>query len=147
MSLFSSMGISASALTAERVRMELISENLANIYTTRTAEGTPYRRKVAAVVPQDQGFGRLLAGLLGNGGRRAPAGVRVLGVYHDPRPFQQAYMPGHPDADEDGFVLLPNVDVAEEMVNMIAAARAYEANVTAFNVSKSLIQSALTIGQ
>lgn len=147
MSLFNSLGVSASALTAQRIRLELIAENLANVHTTRTAAGTPYRRKIAAVTAPDQGFARLFARFLRPNEHATVPSVQVVGVYEDPRPFQRAYMPGHPDADADGFVLLPNVDVAEEMVNMIAASRAYEANVTAFNVTKTLIQNALTIGQ
>lgn len=147
MSLFSALDVSASALTVERIRLELISENLANVHTTRTSEGGPYRRKIAAVMAADQSFQRLFNRFLRPSSPQPGAAVQVVGIYHDPRPFQRVHMPGHPDADAEGYVLLPNVDVAEEMINLIAASRAYEANVTAFNVSKTLIQSALTIGQ
>ena len=144
MSLLSSLGVSASALTAERVRLELISENLANVYTTRTPPGGPYRRKVVAFATRDGGFASLLARFTRRG---EPArGVQVAGIYEDPRPFKRVYAPDHPDAGPDSYVLLPNVDIVEEMVNLIAATRAYEANVTAFNTTKALIQSALSIG-
>ncbi|HEX6989409.1 MAG TPA: flagellar basal body rod protein FlgC [Bacillota bacterium] len=144
MSLLNALGVSASALTAERLRLETISENLANVYTTRTPSGDPYRRKMVAFATRDEGFGAILARLTGRG---EPArGVQVAGIYEDPRPFKRVYAPDHPDADADGYVELPNVDIVEEMVNLIAATRAYEANVTAFNTTKALIQSALTIG-
>jgi len=143
-SLFNALDISASALTAERLRIELVAENLANVYTTRTPAGGPYRRKVAAFGARDGGFAALMARFT----RRAepPRGVQVTGIYEDPRPFKRVYAPDHPDAGPDGYLLLPNVDVVEEMVNLIAAQRAYEANVTAFNTTRSLIQSALSIG-
>lgn len=144
MSLLNSLGVTASALTAERLRIELISENLANVYTTRTPTGDPYRRKVAAFGTRDSGFAAVLARLTRRG--EAARGVQVTGIYEDPRPFKRVYAPDHPDAGADGYVLLPNVDIVEEMVNLIAAQRAYEANVTAFNTTKSLIQSALSIG-
>lgn len=144
MSLLNSLGVTASALTAERLRIELVSENLANVYTTRTPSGEPYRRKVVAFGTREGSFASLLAQFT----RRAepPRGVHVTGIYEDPRPFKRVYAPEHPDAGPDGYVLMPNVDIVEEMVNLIAAQRAYEANVTAFNTTKSLIQSALSIG-
>lgn len=145
MSLFGALGISGSALTAERVRLELVAENLANVHTTRTAAGTPYRRKVVAFGERGDGFAATFNRFVRRG--EPVAGTRVVGIYEDPRPFQRVYDPGHPDADADGYVLLPNVDVVEEMVNLTAAMRAYEANVTAFNASKLLIQSALGIGR
>lgn len=170
MSLFQAMSASASALTAERLRLEVVSENLANIHTTRTAEGGPYRRRVVTMAPRGRtGFAAALQQFLGRrrsmngslgatggtgsaaGGQRAfmPAatGVQVDGIYADPRPFQQVYDPGHPDADENGFVLLPNVDLAEEMVNLLSATRAYEANVTAFNAARHMALRALEIGR
>lgn len=163
------MSASASALTAERLRLEVVSENLANIYTTRTAEGGPYRRRVVTMAPRGRtGFAAALQQFLGSrrtspslggngangaaaGGSRftmpAVTGVQVDGIYEDPRPFQQVYDPGHPDADENGFVLLPNVDLAEEMVNLLSATRAYEANVTAFNAARHMALRALEIGR
>ncbi|HEY8450563.1 MAG TPA: flagellar basal body rod protein FlgC [Bacillota bacterium] len=147
MSLFGAMAVSASALAAERLRMELVAENLANVHTTRTPAGGPYRRKIVAFAQEGSGFAPLLARRLA-AGRDEPAGrVRAVGIYEDPAPFKRIYDPSHPDAGPDGYVLLPNVDVTEEMVNLIAAVRAYEANVTAFNVGKTLVQTALQIGQ
>ncbi|HLS88180.1 MAG TPA: flagellar basal body rod protein FlgC [Sphingobacteriaceae bacterium] len=150
MSLFQAMSASASALTAERLRLEVVSENLANIHTTRTAEGGPYRRRVVTMAPRGRsGFAAALQQYLGGrrSGMPAATGVQVDGIYEDPRPFQQVYDPGHPDADENGFVLLPNVDLAEEMVNLLSATRAYEANVTAFNAARHMALRALEIGR
>lgn len=148
MGLFNSFNISASALTAQRLRMDIISQNIANVNTTRTAEGTPYRRKTVvfqekeAEIPfsrylSEQSRNRYLAG----------GGVRVTGIAEDPTPFKEVYEPGHPDADENGIVRMPNVEVVTEMVNMISATRAYEANVTALNASKSMAVKALEIGR
>lgn len=148
MGLFNSFNISASALTAQRLRMDTISQNIANVNTTRTASGTPYRRKTVvfqekeADIPfsqylSEQSRSRLFAG----------GGVRVTGIVEDPSPFKEVYDPGHPDADENGIVRMPNVEVVAEMVNMISATRAYEANVTALNASKSMALKALEIGR
>ncbi len=148
MGLFNSFNISASALTAQRLRMDTIAQNIANVNTTRTTEGTPYRRKTVtfqekeADIPfsqylSEQSRGRYLAG----------GGVRVTGIVEDPTPFKEVYEPGHPDADENGIVRMPNVEVVTEMVNMISATRAYEANVTALNASKSMAVKALEIGR
>jgi len=128
--LFGAIDISASALTAERLRLDVIAENLANAGTTRTAEGGPYRRKVVLFAP-----------------RGGVGGVRVVGIARDPSPFRLRYDPGHPDADAAGYVRLPNVDVVKEMVDLITATRAYEANVTAIGAAKAMFQRALDIGR
>lgn len=138
MALFSGLQISASALTAERLRMDVISSNLANVNTTRTAAGGPYRRQVATLAAAPLGFGAALA---------AAGGVRVEAISADPAPFKLKYDPGHPDAGPDGFVRLPNVDVLAEMVDLLAASRSYEANVTAFNAGKAMFLRALEIGR
>lgn len=143
MSIFNSLRISASGLTAERLRLDVIADNLANINTTRTAQGGPYRRKVAVLEERTEGFNDLLA-------IRNPAlrgGVRVAAIAEDPTPPNRVYNPGHPDADPDGYVLMPNVNLVTEMVDMITATRAYEANVTAMNAAKQMALRTLEIGR
>ncbi|OJV64698.1 MAG: flagellar basal body rod protein FlgC [Clostridiales bacterium 38-18] len=146
MGFFNSINVSASGLTAERLRMDLISENIANANVTRTASGTPYRRKVAVFRAQEaNSFEQVLntasgTGSLGNG-------VEVAGIIEDQSPFKKEYNPTHPDADENGYVNLPNVEVVNEMINMISASRAYEANITAVNATKSMAMKALEIGK
>ncbi len=145
MSLFRSMQISASGLTAERLRLDVIANNLANVNTTRTAEGGPYRRRVAVLEERPTGFADLL------GIQSAPAmgrgGVRVAAILADNAPPQRVYNPGHPDADAEGYVQMPNVNVVTEMVDMITATRAYEANVTAMNAAKQMALRTLDIGR
>lgn len=153
------MAASASALTAERLRMELIAQNLANVYTTRTAAGGPYRRQVPVFAPRApfadllrlawRGSGAAARGPAGGWGAGAavPAGVQVVAVAQDASPFRRVYHPGHPDADADGYVLLPNVDPVREMVDLLAATRAYEANVAAFNAAKYMALRALEMGR
>jgi len=148
--IFQAMDVSASGLTSERLRLDVIANNLANANTTRTPEGGPYMRQVAVVAsrPAETRRGGLgggassgdQAGLAGNG-------VRVLGIVRDPSPPVLKYDPSHPDADENGYVAMPNVNVVTEMVDMITATRAYEANVTALNASKQMILKALEIGR
>ena len=129
--------ISSSALEAHRKRMNTIASNLANIHTTRTEEGGPYKRKDVIFSPSP---------MEGTDGEVA-SGVEVSGIYVDPSPPNVIYEPGHPDADENGFVAMPAINSIEEMVNMMTAVRAYEANVTVFNISKSMILKALEIGR
>jgi flagellar basal-body rod protein FlgC len=148
MSYFSALHISASGLTAQRLRMDTISQNIANVNTTRTADGNPYRRKVTLfeerVAPNGEFGSRLLAAVRGDG---VGLGVRVARIFQDDAPFKKVYEPGHPDADPDGYVSLPNVEVVTEMVNMISATRSYEANVTSINATKSMCMKALEIGR
>ncbi|RMG68587.1 MAG: flagellar basal body rod protein FlgC [Nitrospirae bacterium] len=135
MDIFKTFDVSASALVAQKLRMQTISSNLANINTTRTPEGGPYRRR-------DVVFETLLMdeeGLL--------SGVRVKDVRVDQRPPRVVYDPDHPDADENGYVRLPNINLVEEMVNMMLATRAYEANVNSFNITKGMILKALELGK
>lgn len=131
------MDVSSMGLTAQRKRLEVVAENIANVNTTRGANGEPYRRKqvVFETVLQNQ-----LSLLAGN------EGVRVSEVVTDPSPYKEVYQPGHPDADAGGKVLMPNVNVVEEMVDMISATRSYEANVTALNATKSMLMKALELG-
>lgn len=148
MGLFNSFNISASALTAQRLRMDVIAQNIANVNTTRTEDGTPYRRKT--IVFQEKEADISFAQYLSEQSRQrylAGGGVRVTAVVEDPSPFREVYDPSHPDADENGIVRMPNVEIVTEMVNMISATRAYEANVTALNASKSMASKALEIGR
>ncbi|MHB8926056.1 MAG: flagellar basal body rod protein FlgC [Bacillota bacterium] len=156
MRLFSAMDTSASGLTAQRLRLDLIAANLANANTTRTEQGGPYRRQVAILTPRGgpnlfSGFLGAAQGQQGGGGSGqaggAAAGVRVVAVVEDQTPPKLKYDPSHPDADENGYVRLPNVNVVTEMVDMMEATRAYEANVTAINAAKTMALRALDIGR
>lgn len=144
MGLFDSLDISASGLTAQRLRMDVISNNIANATTTRTPEGGPYRRE--RVIFQERrnmfSFKDILTRSIDVG-----KGVRVVAVEKDPAPFKLVYDPTHPDADQNGYVRMPNVNIVTEMVDMISAARSYEANVTAINTAKSMIAKAIEIGR
>ncbi len=148
---FSALETSASGLTAERLRMDVIANNIANANTTRTADGGPYRRQMV-ILESRPSFAAMLRQSK-SGGEPADVrdqvgrGVRVARIVQDPRPFKLKYDPTHPDADENGYVRLPNVDTVTEMVDLIAASRAYEANVTALNAFKSMVTSALQIGR
>jgi flagellar basal-body rod protein FlgC len=128
--------------------MDLISQNIANANTTRTENGTPYRRKVLIFQQRDGGkpFSAYLndasKSKLDNGG-----GVRATQIVEDPSPLKKVYDPGNPDANKDGYVMMPNVDITTEMVNMVSASRSYEANVTAMNATKSMALKALEIGR
>ncbi|MBZ4645047.1 MAG: flagellar basal-body rod protein FlgC [Clostridia bacterium] len=147
MSFFKALDISASGLSAQRLRMDLISQNISNADTTRTEKGTPYRRKVAVFEERDgsPSFSQYLSE--SSKARLNTSGVRVSRIIEDFSPFKRIYNPGHPDADRDGYVLMPNVDIMTEMVNMISATRSYEANVTAINSTKSMAMKALEIGK
>lgn len=147
MGFFKSINVSATGLTAERLRMDIISKNIANADTTRTSAGTPYRRQMAIFKEQTSGnsFQQFLNEAQGKstGGN----GVEVVKIAEDQTAFKRVYNPGHPDADEEGYLLMPNVDVVTEMVNLISASRGYEANVTALNASKTMAAKALEIGR
>lgn len=130
------LNISASGLEAQRVRMNTIAGNLANAQSTHTPEGGPYRRK-------DVVFSEILNSMTGKGSGE----VQVRDIIEDQRPFQVVYDPQHPDANAEGYVQLPNVNLLEEMVNMMSASRSYEANVTAINSAKTMAQKALEIGR
>jgi flagellar basal-body rod protein FlgC len=146
--MFTAFNISASGLTAQRYRMDIISENVANANTTRTSDGTPYRRKVVAFAektPRAE-FGNILKNRLS--GYYSGDGVKVSGVYEDTETeMNMVYDPSHPDADENGYVTYPNVNTITEMTNLIDASRAYEANNTAFTASKQMALQGLEIGQ
>jgi flagellar basal-body rod protein FlgC len=145
MSLLEALQISASGLSAQRLRMNLIAGNLANINSTRTEQGGPYNRKDAVFKadPQMSSFKDVLSR------RLAPehVQVQVTEIREDNRPPLLKYEPGHPDADSDGYIALPNINVMEEMVNMISAGRSYEANVTAIKATKEMASAAIDIGR
>lgn len=145
MSFFNSMNISASGLTAQRLRMDIISQNVANANTTRTENGTPYRRKVLQISEAPPSFGEVFNQQLSK--LNTASGVKATAIVDDERPFVKVYEPGHPDADKEGYVNMPNVNIIEEMTNMISASRAYEANVTVMNGTKNMAMKALEIGK
>jgi len=145
MSFLDAIQISSSGMTAQRIRMDVISSNLANINTTRTPQGGPYQRKdvVFATQPVGQSFKSVLNSQM-NGNL---SGVKVLGIIGASRPPLLKYDPQHPDANDEGYVAMPNINLIEEMVNMISATRSYEAGVTAVNATKSMALKALEIGR
>ncbi len=148
MSLFNSFAISASGLTAERLRMDVIANNIANANTTRTVEGGPYIRQRVIFEPRGEKLGFLVPFMFEKNKRISQfQGVKVTGIVRDPEPPRLIYDPGHPDADKDGYVAMPNVNIVKEMVDMISATRAYEANVTAINSAKTMAAKALDIGK
>ncbi len=149
MSMFSAFNVNASGMTAQRFRMDVISENVANANTTRTTDGTPYVRKVVAFAVKGNdttsNFHKVLRGATE---AYVGKGVKIDGIYEDDESdMKMVYDPSHPDADENGYVTYPNVNIVTEMTNLIDASRAYEANATAFNASKSIAQQGLQIGQ
>lgn len=145
MGLFTSFDISASGMTAERLRSDTISQNIANIDTTRTADGKPYVRKTVMFQEKPAStFDDILMTTIGQVG----SGVKVTKIVNDTSTaMNKVYDPSHPDADENGYVLYPNVNTVTEMTNLIDASRAYEANVTAFDASKSMASKGLNIGK
>src|SRR4051794_20059116 len=147
MGLFDAIDISGSALSAERLRMDVTAENLANAQTTRGANGQPYRRKVVELQQAQEGgsFGSALSGAMGGGGDSQPSGVRVAGIAQDSAPNRMVYDPGHPDANAQGYVSMPNVDPVTEMVDLITESRGYEANVTAMQSAKTLFSKTLDL--
>jgi flagellar basal-body rod protein FlgC len=139
--LSAAMSASASALSAERARIEVAVSNLANAESTRGADGQPYRRRdvVLASDPLDT-FDAAL-------GQAGAVGVKVADIVEDQTPFQRRYDPAHPDADSDGFVAVPNVDVPEQMVDMMSASRAYQANLMAVGLIRDMITRAIELGK
>lgn len=153
MSFLSTINIIGSGITAQHLRLDVISENVTNINTTRTEDGGPYRRKV--VVFQAQNATRdafrvamdRARGMVSNAGFETSGGVRVVEIAEDPSDFKLKYDPTDPDANEEGYVELPNVDLVKEITDAMAASQAYSADVTAFNVLKSVVSSGLEIGR
>jgi flagellar basal-body rod protein FlgC len=145
MNFIDALRISASGLTSQRLRMNVVSSNLANSNTTRTPEGGPYRRKdvVFSSQPVQNSFQDMMRSQISS----KLSEVKVVEIVTDPKPPVLKYDPRHPDADEKGFVRLPNINTIEEMVNMMSAARSYEANVTAVKATKNMAKKALKIGE
>ncbi len=147
MSLFSSLNTSATALTAQTLRMDVISENIANVNTNRTDEGEAYKRK--AVVFEEMGESRPFSTLFNQayGAEANGSGVHVTEIVTDSSDGALVYDPTHPDADANGYVEQSNVNIVQEMTDMISASRSYEANITAMNATKSMITKTLEIGR
>ncbi len=143
MSLLSALSVSASGMAAERTRAELLVENLANSETTRTPEGGPYRRKEAVFTsaPQSSPFSAVFQTEVGSGVN----GVEVSNVLEDTREPDKRYMPGHPDADKDGYVAYPRANPAEDMVNLMSAARNFQANVSAMTAIKDMVLQSINL--
>ena len=140
MNFLKSLNISASGLYAQRRRMDVIASNLANIETTHTQRGGPYRRKMVVMSTKPiQGFNEILA--------LQAEGVRISDIVEDRTPFRRVFSPGHPDADEDGYLFKPNVDLVVEITNMLMATRAFEANIAAIKSTKQMALKALEIGR
>ena len=139
--LSNAINVSASALNAERTRIEVAVSNLANAESTRGPDGQPYRRRDVILAPQTvETFDSAL-------GKAGATGVQVSNIVEDQTPFRKRYEPSHPDADADGFVSLPNVDTPQEMVDMMGAARAYQANLAAISIIKDVVAKALELGR
>ena len=150
MSFLSTINIIGSGITAQHLRLDVISENVTNINTTRTEEGGPYRRKMVVFQAQNAtrdafrvAMDRARNGMVSNAGFETSGGVRVVEIAEDPSDFKLKYDPTDPDANEEGYVELPNVDLVKEITDAMAASQAYSADVTAFNVLKSVISSGL----
>lgn len=151
MSIFNSMNVSASGLTAQRVRMDVVASNIANADSTRgtyvNGEWIPYRRKMITFQAKENHFRHFLQREIYKNSGKIGNGVRAASIVEDQSPFKILFNPDHPDADVNGYVHLPNVDPLKEMVDLMGATRSYEANVTALNASKGLLMKALEIGK
>lgn len=145
MAFMSSLNISGSGLNVQRTRMNIISQNIANAGTTRTEDGGPYRRKIVNIQEDlANEFGVILDD---ENNRYQVSGVAVAEIVDDPSALKPVYNPSHPDADENGYVMMPNVETTTEMVDIIEASRSYQANVTAFNAMKLMASKAFDIGK
>ncbi len=148
MSLFDTFDISGSGLSAERLRMDTISNNIANANTTRTEDGDPYRRQMPVFETRGDSFAAHLQNYMGQAGDSSDQqGVRVREIVEDDAPFKEVYEPEHPDANDEGYVEKPNVEIVKEMTDMITATRAYEANATAIDNAKNMAVNTLDIGR
>lgn len=144
MGLFDAIDVAGSGLAAERLRMDVTAGNLANAQTTQGANGQPYRRR-EVVLQEAQGGGQSFGSILASKSASPVNGVQVAGIVEDPNPPRRVYDPGHPDADAQGYVSLPNVNPVTEMVDLIGASRSYEANVTAMQTAKQLFTKTLEL--
>ena len=147
MSFFGSLDTSASGLTAQRLRLDVISQNMANASTTRTQEGGPYKRKSVVFEQVQNQTSTSFSSILNQKKQSENNGVRVVEIIEDESQGALVYNPSHPDANEEGYVQMPNVNTIDEMVNMISASRSYEANLNSFNSMKAMFTKALEIGK
>ena len=154
MSFLSTINIIGSGITAQHLRLDVISENVTNINTTRTEEGGPYRRKMVVFQAQNAtrdafrvAMDRARNGMVSNAGFETRGGVRVVEIAEDPSDFKLKYDPTDPDANEEGYVELPNVDLVKEITDAMAASQAYNANCTAFGILKTVVNAGLQIGK
>ena len=153
MSMFTAFNISASGMTAQQLRTDVISQNIANVNTTRTSDGTPYVRKAVVFTEKTLTASTAVTGASSNGSsfasvlKQAHNGLLGDGVKVTSTDMNMVYDPSHPDADENGYVTYPNVNVVQEMTDLIDASRSYEANISAFNASKTMANKGLTIGE
>jgi flagellar basal-body rod protein FlgC len=144
MGLFDAIGIAGTGLTAERIRMNVTAENLANADTTKAANGKPYQRQEVVLAQSSSGgFSGALSGALQSTGVRTPGGVEVTGIVSDATPDQQVYDPGNPEADAKGYVKMPNVSTVTEMTDLISEQQSYQSDVTAMQTAKSMFSSTL----
>ncbi len=143
MAFLSSLNIGGSALTAQRLRMDVISQNISNSETTRTASGTPYYRKSVVMRERPGSF----SGILSGEAEKAGNGVEIASVVQNEQAVKLVYDPSHPDAGPDGYVKYPDIDMVKEMMDMMSATRSFEANITTINAVKSMASSALQIGK
>jgi len=141
MGIEDAMDISVSGINANRVHLEVIASNLANINTTRTVQGGPYKRKIPIFSEKTLEFNQVLS----TAEKKLSGGIEVIEITEDKTPLQKVFNPGHPDADSNGFVTMPNVSMSKEMVDMIYVEKLYEANITAYNATKRMAQETLQI--
>lgn len=147
MAFLSSLNISGSALTASRLRMDVISENIANASTTKTSDGGPYRRKMVVYEPEEQTSFRNILQTKMDSSDDTQKGVKVTKIVEDPSEFTPVYDPTNVDANAQGYVMMPNVDPIKETLDMMSVTRAYDANLTAFNAVKGMAAKALEMGR
>ena len=145
MGIFNMINTSGSGMTAERLRMDVIADNIANVNTTVTKDGGPYRRKMVIFEAMEQEDFKVPMSMSGEA--NLTKGVRVKKIAEDMSPFEYKYEPNHPNANKDGYVAMPNINIVKEMTDMITATRAYEANTTVISNAKSMAQSAMSIGK
>jgi len=145
MSFFDAISIAASGLTAQRTRMDVTSENLANADTTNGANGQPYQRQEVVLQQVGGGFSAALSGAMGSAGGPVAGGVQVSGIVNDPTPDQSVYDPGNPAANAQGYVKMPNVNPVNEMVDMIDESRSYQSDVTAMTTAKQMYEKTLDL--
>lgn len=147
MAFLNAMNISASGLTAQRARLDVTAENISNVNTTRTESGEPYRRRMVVFEPRNEGSFQDIFSRTAKGKYTSQQGVIVSEIIEDESPLKSVYDPSHPDADENGYVMMPNVDLLKETIDGMEASRAYDANVTAFNAIKAMATKGLEIGR